>query len=52
MTDKGLTPHKTHYQKAKQHNQKMGRRPGQTFSQRTHTDEQQAYEKVFNIANH
>ena len=24
MTDKGLTPHKTHYQKAKQHNQKMG----------------------------
>ena len=29
----------------------MGRRPEQTFFQRKHTDDQQAHEKILNIAN-
>ena len=36
--------------KYKQPNQKMGRRLKQTFFQRTHTDGQQIYEKMFNTA--
>ena len=43
-TDKGLifkikqAAHTTQYQNNKQHNQKVGRRPKQTFLQRRHTD--------------
>ena len=44
--------HTTQYQKPKQPNQKMGRRPTQTFLQRRHTDGQQVHEKMLNIANH
>ena len=36
----------------KQSNQRMGRRPTQTFLQRTHTDGQKAHEKMLNIANY
>ena len=36
---------------AKQPNQKMSRRPKQTFLQRRQTDGQQAHEKMFKIAN-
>ena len=36
---------------SKQPNQKMGRRPKQTFLQR-HVDGQQAHEKMLNIANY
>ena len=35
----------------KQPNQKMGRKPKQTFLQRRHTDGQQAHEKMLNIVN-
>ena len=38
--------------KTKQPNQKMGRRPKQTFLQRRHTDGQKAYEKMLNFANY
>ena len=38
-------------EKRKQPNQKMCRRPKQTFFQRRHTDGQQAHEKMPNIAN-
>ena len=38
--------------KNKQPNQKMGRRPKQTFSKERHTDGQQAHEKMLNIANY
>ena len=31
---------------------KIGRRPAQAFLQRRHTDGQQTYEKMFNVANH
>ena len=34
----------------KQCNQKMGRRPKQTFLQRRHTDGQKAHEKMLNIS--
>ena len=44
--------HKAQYQKKKQPNQKMGRRPKQTFLQRRHTDGQEAHEKMLNIANY
>ena len=42
-TDKGLiskiqAAHTTQYQKNKQPNQKVGKRPKQTFPQRRHTD--------------
>ena len=36
----------------KQPNQKLGRRPKQTFLQRRHTVGQQAHEKMLNIANY
>ena len=38
--------------KNKQHNQKMSRTPKQTFLQKRHTDGQQTYEKMLNIANY
>ena len=38
--------------KRKQLNQKMGRRPKQTFIQRKHTHGQQAHEKMLNITNY
>ena len=41
------TVHTTQYWK-KQSNQKMGRRPKQTFLQRRHTDGQQAHQKNAN----
>ena len=40
------------YQKIKQLNRKMGRRPKYTFLQRKHTDGQQAKEKMLNITNY
>ena len=40
------------YQKNKQPNPKMGRRPKQTFLQRRHTDGQQTHEKMLNITNY
>ena len=36
----------------KNKNQKLGRKPTQTFLQRRHTDGQQAHEKMLNIANY
>ena len=57
-TDKGLNSkiykavHAAQYQKKKQPNQKMGRRPKQTFLQRRYTDCQQTYERMLNITNH
>ena len=42
--------HATQCQKNKQHNQKVGKRPKQTFLQRRHTDGQQTHEKMLNIA--
>ena len=44
--------HAAQYQKNKQPNQKMGRRPKQTFLQRRYTDCQQTHEKMLNITNH
>ena len=38
--------------KTKEPNQKMGRRPKQTFLQRRHTDGQEAHEKMLNISNY
>ena len=38
--------------KKNQPNQKMGRRPKQTFLQRRQTDGQQAHAKLLNITNH
>ena len=56
-TDKGLiskiyTVPTTKHQKSKQPNQKMGRRPKQTFLQRRHRDSQKAHEKMLNITNY
>ena len=34
------------------HNQKMGRRPKETFLQRRHTYDQEAHEKMVNIVNY
>ena len=57
-TDKGLISKRYkqliqfNIRKTKQPNQKMGRRPKQTFLQRRHTDGPQAHEKVFIIANY
>ena len=42
--------HAAQYQKNKQPNQKLGRRPKQTFLQRRHTDGQQIHEK--NVQHH
>ena len=38
--------------KKKKPNQKMGRRPKQTFLQRSHTDGQQTHKKMLSITNH
>ena len=46
------TAHAAQYQKNKQPNQKMGRRPKETFLQRKHTDGQEAHEKLLNITNY
>ena len=40
------------FQKNKQPNQKMGRRPKQTFLQKRHRDGQKAFEKTLNIVNY
>ena len=37
--------------KKKKNYQKIGRRTEETFLQRTHTDDQQAHEKMLNITN-
>ena len=56
-TDKGLIS-KTYKQlmqlkiKNKQRNQKLSRRPKQTFLQRRHIDDQKTHEKMLNIANY
>ena len=42
----------TQYQKNKEPNQKVGKRPKQTFLQRRHTDGRQAHEKMLNIAHY
>ena len=50
--DKGLiskSAHTTQYQKNKQPNQKVEKRPKQTFLQRRHTDGQHTHEKMLNI---
>ena len=44
--------HAAQYPKNKQPNPKMGRRPKQTFPQRTYTDCQQTHERMLNIINH
>ena len=41
--------HTTQYQRNKQPNQKVGKRPKHTFLQR-HTDGYQTHEKILNIA--
>ena len=41
--------HTTQYQKNKQTNQKVGKRPKQTSLQRRHTDGKQTHEKMLNI---
>ena len=46
------TAHTAQYQKNKQPNQKMDRRPKQTFLQRRHTDGQKAHENMLNITNY
>ena len=46
------TAHVAQYQKNKQPNQKMGRKPKLTLLQRRHTDGQEAHEKMFNSANY
>ena len=42
--------HTTQYQKNQQPNQKVGKRPKQTFLPRRHKDGQQTHEKMLNIA--
>ena len=44
--------HTTQCQKNKQLNQKMGKRPKQTFLQRRHTDGYQTHEKMLNITHY
>ena len=57
-TDKRITfqniqaAHTIQYQKNKQSNQKVGKRPKQTFLQRRNTKGQQEYEKMLNTANY
>ena len=46
------TAHAAQHQKNKQPNQKLGRRPKQTFLQRRHTDGHKAHEKMLNITNY
>ena len=45
------TAYTTQYQKKPEPNQKMGRRPKQTFLQIRHSDGQQAHEKMLNTTN-
>ena len=47
-----IMAHAAQYQKNKQLNQKMGRRPKQTFLRRIHTGGQQTHEKILNIAHY
>ena len=42
----------TQYQKDKQPNQKMGRKPKQTFVERRYTDGQPMHEKMLNIVHY
>ena len=57
-TDKGLISKiykqliQLNYQENKQSNQKVGKRPKQTFIQRRHTDGQQTYENMLNITHY
>ena len=44
--------HAAQYQKNKQPNPKMGRRPKKTFLQRRYTDYQQTHERMLNIITH
>ena len=44
--------HAAQYQKNKQPNPKMSRRPKQIFLQRIYTDCQQTHERMLNITNH
>ena len=44
--------HTTQCQKNKQPNQKVGKRPKQTFLQRRDTDGKQTHEKMLNIAHY
>ena len=44
--------HAAQYQKNKQPNPKMSRRPKQTFLQWRYTDGQEAHEKMLNITNY
>ena len=46
------TAHAAQYQKNKQPNPRMGRKPKEIFFQRRHTDGQEAHEKMLNIANY
>ena len=46
------TAHAAQYQKKKKKNQRMGRRPKETFLQRRHTNGQEAHETMLNIANY
>ena len=46
------TAHAAQYEKNKQPNPEMGRRPKQTFLQRRHTDGKQTHEKMLNITNY
>ena len=58
VTDNGLISKiykqlmQLNFKKNKQPNQKMGRRPKQTFLERRHTDGQKAHEKMLNIINY
>ena len=47
-----MVAHAAQYQKTKQPNTKMGRRPKKTFLQRRYTDFQQTHERMLNITNH
>ena len=40
------------YQKNKQPNQNMGRRPKQTYLQRRRTDDHETHEEMLNVADH
>ena len=42
--------HAAQYQKSKQPNQKVGRKPKQTFLQSRYTNGQQTHEKMYNTA--